>query len=355
MSDFDDPKEEEEEDFSLEITDLPVDEQHTASGQLVDYGSHLLSGVRHLTERVVERGTPLFSTARTRLVQDVANSKLPNTLDEEDFALEITDLPIEEEPTIPEKLVTWGPRLYARVRVKRLAMTMSTVCMLLFLVLTILPSARTWLYALVVPATPTQTATGANATSSSDILQQRSFIVQGNTWQVVPGGIDGDAPSFVTSITPGPMPQAQACSASPVGNTSSELGTAPVWVTGFSGPYATLYLADAVVMPTSPNLLGFPVTIQVDVPANYKSEITLSGMELSNDMGITFGFSPYNEQVSHLILNTQSRDGWPYSIVVDGSLRVAWNITMFLPVADCYMLKASWPGGHWGTIFAAGA
>ncbi len=346
---------EDEEDFELEFSDLPPDEQRSVSGQLVDRGSRLFSGVRHLTELVVERGTRLLATTRTRLLQDVTSGKLPDAPAQEDFELEFTDLPMVEEPTIPEKLVTWGPRLHSRVRVRRLAMTASTACMLLFLVLTSIPSSRNWLYTLVVPPTPTPVARGSNTTSSSDILPQRSFIIQGNTWQLVPGSTNGDAPPYITSITPGPPPQAQLCSAPPVQGTSSLLGTAPVWVTGFSGPYATLYLSDAIPVPTSPSLYGFPVPIQIEAPANYKGEITLSGMELSNDMGVTFGFSPFNEQVSHLILNTQSQDGKPYTILVDGKERIAWNITMFLSAADCYTLKAAWPGGHWVTIFAAGA
>jgi hypothetical protein len=234
-------------------------------------------------------------------------------------------------------------------------MTMITACLLFFLVLTSFPSSRTWLYTLVVPATPTPVLIGSNTTSSSDILPQRSFIIQGNTWQLGHGATDGDSPPYGTSITPGPPPNAQMCAAPPVQDTSSLLGTAPVWVTGFSGPYATLYLSDAVPVPTSPSLYGFPIAIQVEAPVNYKGEITLSGTELSNDVGLTFGFSPFNEQVSHLILNTQSQDGRPYTILADGTLRIAWNITMFLPAADCYTLKAAWPGGHWVTIFAAGA
>ncbi len=353
MSEFEDF--EDEEDFELEFSDLPPDEQRSVSGQLVEHGSRLFSGVRHLTELVVERGTRLLATSRTRLLQDVTNSKLPDAPAQEDFELEFTDLPTVEEPTIPEKLVTWGPRLHSKVRVRRLAMTASTACMLLFLVLTSIPSSRNWLYTLVVPSTPTPVVIGSNTTSSSDILPQKSFIIQGNTWQLVPGATNGDAPPYITSITPGPPPPPQLCSAPPVQGTSSVLGTAPVWATGFSGPYATLYLSDAIPVPTSPSLYGFPVPIQIEAPANYKGEITLSGMELSNDMDVTFGFSPFNEQVSHLILNTQSQDGRPYTILVDGKERIAWNITMFLPAADCYTLKAAWPGGHWVTIFAAGA
>lgn len=356
MSDFEDFQDfQDEEDIELEFSDLPPDEQRTVSGQLVEHGSRLFSGARHLTELVVERGTRLLATSRTWLLQDVTNSKLPDTPAQEDFELEFTDLPTVGEPTIPEKLVTWGPLLPSKMRVRRLAMTASTACMLLFLVLTSIPSSRNWLYTLVVPPTPTPVVAGANTTSPSDILPPGSFIIQGNTWQLVPGATNGDAPPYITSITPGLPPSAQLCPAPPIQGTSSVLGTAPVWATGFSGPYATLYLSDAIPVPTSPSSYSFPVPIQIEAPANYKGEITLSGMELSNDVDVTFGFSPFNEQVSHLILNSQSQDGRPYTILVDGKVRIAWNITMFLPTADCYTLKASWPGGHWVTIFAAGS
>jgi len=353
MSKFEDF--EDEEDFELEFSDLPPDEQRSVSGQLVEHGSRLFSGVRHLTEQMAERGTRLLATSRTWLLQDVTNSKLSDAPAQEDFELEFTDLPTMEEPTIPEKLVTWGLRQRPGARVRRLAMAASTACMLFFLVLTSLPSSRNWLYTLLVPSTPGPVAIGAGTTSSADILSQRSISIRGNTWQLVPGATVGVSPPFVTSITPGPLPQAQLCSAPPVQGTSSVLGTAPVWATGFSGPYATLYLSDAIPVPTSPSLYGFIVPIQIEAPTNYKGEITLSGMELSNDVSVMFGFSPFNEQVSHLILDTQSHDGNPYTILVDGTERIAWNITMFLPGADCYTLKAAWPGGHWVINFAAGA
>lgn len=342
-------------DFELEFSELPPDEQRSVSGKLVKHGSRLFSGVRYLTEQVVERGTHLLATSRTWLQQDVTDSKFPSTPAQEDFELEISDLPTVGEPTIPKKLVTWGPRLHSRARRRRMTMTVTTACMLLFLVLTSIPSSRNWLYTLVVPPTPTPVVIGADTTTSSDILPQRSFSTHGNNWQLVPGATVGDSPPFGTSITPGPPPPVQLCSAPPVQGTSSVLGTAPVWATGFSGPYATLYLSDAMPVPTSPSLYGFPVPIQIEVSANYKGEITLSGMELSNDVGVTFGFSPFQEQVSHLILNTQSQDGKPYTIRVNGTERIAWNITMFLPTADCYTLKAAWPGRYWVTIFAAGA
>ena len=283
MSEFDDLEEwrdgGDEEEFELEFSDLPPDEQRTVSGQLVNHGSHLFSGVRHLTKQVVEQGTRFFSTSRTGLPHDVANSKLPSTVDQDDFELEISDLPMVEKPTIPEKLVILGPRLHSKARMRRLTMTMITACLLFFLVLTSFPSSRNWLYTLVVPATSTPVVIGSNTTSSSDILPQRSFIIQGNTWQLGHDATDRDSPPYGTSITPGPPPNAQVCAAPSVQDTSSLLGTAPVWVTGFSGPYATLYLSDAMPVPTSPSLYGFPVVIQVEVPTNYKGEITLSGME----------------------------------------------------------------------------
>lgn len=339
MSQFED-----EEDFELEFTDLPPDEdeQRSISGQLVNSGSRLVSTIGQLSEQVMIQSSRVSTIVRTWLLEDVTHNKVTSSSTSEngangDFELEFSDLPAVEEHSVAGRLLALGTRLTPRVRLWRLMMTACTVCMVLFLVLASFPAPRNWLYTLVVPPTPTQVVL-SSVTISSDISQQ---IVG----PITPGPVP---------ITPGPMPLYIVCPAPSVQYTSTTLGSNPLWISGFSGPTARVYLASSIPVPSYPALYGFPVPLQIEVPANYQGSVTLEGKEMSNGMDVMFGFSPFNDQVPALTLNPQGQDSNHFTLTVDGTTRTAWNIVMFIPAAGCYTLKATWFDGHSVMNFLAG-
>jgi len=254
--------------------------------------------------------------------------------DEEDFELEFSDLPAVEEHSVAGRLLTLGTYLTPKVRLWRLVMTACTVCMVLFLVFASFPAPRNWLYTLVVPPAPTAVVISSITMSGADIIVP-----------ITPGAMP---------ITPGAMPLDKVCPAPPVEYTSTTLGSNPVWISGFSGPTARVYLASSIPVPSYPTFYGFPVPLQVEVPANYQGSVILEGKEMSNGMDVMFGFSPFNDQVSALTLNPQGQDSNHFTLTVDGTRRTAWNIVMFLPAADCYTLKATWFDGQSVMNFLAG-
>ena len=344
---------EDEEDFEIEFSDLPPDEneKRSISGQLVDSGSRVFSSTGRFSEQVKIQSSRVSTVLRMWLLGNVATNSFAesNTFStgaEEDFELEFTDLPADKEHHFSEKLLKAGMRQTPRVRVWRLAATACTVCMVLFLVFLNSPSQRNWLYTLVVPPTPTSVTLDSSTISADETIQKGPNIIG---WQAAPIGT-----AILGPITPGPIPDYMVCPAPLVQNTSSTIGNAPVYLSGFGGPIARVYLASSIPVPSFPNLYGFPVPLQVEVPANYKGTVLLEGKEMSNDMIVMFAFSPFEDQVPSLALDPQAQNSNHYNLTVDGETRIAWNITMFLPAADCYSLTATWPDGTRVINFLAG-
>ena len=344
---------EDEEDFEIEFSDLPPDEneKRSISGQLVDSGSRLFSSTGHFSEQVMRQSSRVSTVIRTWLLgnfgtNNLAESNHSSNGSEEDFELEFTDLADDEEHRFSGKLLKASRRQAQRVRVWRLTATACTVGMVLFLLFSSFPSPRNWFYTMVVPPTPTAVTLGDITIARDENIQQGPII---SSWQTSQNGTAIPSP-----ITPGPMPEYMVCPAPPVQNTSSTVGNAPVLISGFAGPTARVYLASSIPAPSFPSLYGFPVPLQVEVPANYTGTVILEGKEMSNDMDVMFGFSPFEDQMTSLALDPLSQDSNHYMLTENGITRIAWNITVFLPAADCYTLKASWPNGQSYVNFLAG-
>lgn len=271
---------------------------------------------------------------------------------EEDSELKFVDLPPVEQGTMAEKLVDWGTQLkpvVKRWRRWRVVTTTCTIVMIVFLVLTSLPSPRQWLYGLAILPTSTPDST----TILRYDAQGKLIITNGHTWEVAPQATAGNMP-VNTPITPGPVPDNTPCPAPVVQDTSSQVGTGPVRLTGFSGPYARVHLSQSIPVPAFPSLYGFPVPIQIEVPATFKDQIMLDGQEMSNGLDVAFGYDRYGPQTPTIMLDPQSQGEQPYTILIDDSYKKVWGITLFLPASDCYTLRASWSDGQLITNFLAG-
>ena len=126
-----------------------------------------------------------------------------------------------------------------------------------------------------------------------------------------------------------------------------------MWVGGFEGPYATLYLYPTPVpVAAFPLSFGWTASILLEIPANSTNSITLDGADIYNGSTLLFQVDSSQEPTAYITLDpqhatyTQSKPG--------AEQRISWSITMYFSTAGCYMLNAVWPGGQWHVNFAAG-
>jgi hypothetical protein len=140
------------------------------------------------------------------------------------------------------------------------------------------------------------------------------------------------------------------------------VGRAPLWVGGFSGPYATLRLgpaasANAYGWAAPYTRYGWPAPILLVVPSSFAEPVTLSGWDLRDGHPLWFGvveagvWGPPTQVVPNFTL-----DPWHLSIPEGGDddTGAFWYGYAFLPRAGCYALAATWAGGSWQVTVSAG-
>ena len=137
---------------------------------------------------------------------------------------------------------------------------------------------------------------------------------------------------------PGPTPQPIFGALGPV------VGSSPVWVNGFDGPHAVVYLDQAFF-----DKPGWGWKMVWEIGPNYTHLVTLHGANLQNAARMWFQFD--GPPTTSPILDPRHPDH-PASAV--GGDWAEWGSYVFVPAAGCYYLEASWPGGHWRITFAAG-
>ena len=324
-------------DCEIEFSELPLEEAQ-ASQFWVKFGDVLLDS------------SHLLAMLRTWLLSEAPRNKFADGSSKDDIELAVVDLPPARFSRVSGALTTLGSRLSPRKRLWRLATAGSTVLLALLLVLGIFPSTRAWVSSPFVHPAPTLPVTYALKQESSQI-------------EIIGYGPDSPPLAQATAIfwdtnaTPGPAPQGQSCLAEPVRGLSDEVGGAPVWIVGFGGPGATLHLSPTP-LPVSafPNKFGWAAAITLEIQSSYTGLITLSGGSRSNDLPLVLGFGldPSQGQLFSIALGTQQPVISPGPPSTFKARRTAWNITIYVPAAGCYFLRATWPGGGWIINFAAG-
>ncbi len=126
-------------------------------------------------------------------------------------------------------------------------------------------------------------------------------------------------------------------------------GGAPMWVTGFSGPRATLNH----LIRAQPPELGWHQQIQLVGATNYAGAIKLQGGIAGSMFPLWFGFDPHEKE---LIVNYQFNplDSSISNHTTDDQQWIVRPINLYIPQAGCYYLQATWDGGSWTVYFAAG-
>ncbi|GAC1344416.1 MAG: hypothetical protein NVS4B7_13930 [Ktedonobacteraceae bacterium] len=336
-----------DEDFELEFSDLPPDDEvRSISGKLVDQSSWLWTKVRGIVYMLFAASSLLLSNVRTWLLTDISSNSLARRVVSEDFELEITDLPTDGKRSVASTLIIRGTQLIPGVRLWRLVLVGCTLLLVFSFILSSFPPLQNKVYGLFVQST--------SAPAQPTFISSDHVIIQGQngSWQAgfTPVAAVGDS-----NIAPGPAPQGLTCPGRPIIDWVHEVGYEPVWVTDFSGPYATmhLFLTDVPVAAFS-NGFGWTASLLVEISVNYRGPVTLSGSSLNGNSPLLFSFNDDDqEQVFSITLNTQQPGEAPYHINAD-TQRNMWNIIMYVPAAGCYTLHASWPNGEWRVNFAAG-
>ena len=152
------------------------------------------------------------------------------------------------------------------------------------------------------------------------------------------------------TLTPPPLgPVPQNC---PLGPTPQQvfsdlgpfvLGHAPLWVSGFDGPHATVRLSPY----DDYTQYGWTSKMIWRAQASYTHPITVRGGNLRTGTPLWFQMGEQDPSMAP-ILNPQEQRS---ELTTDW---VEWGSYVYIPMAGCYYIEAAWPGGHWRITFAAG-
>jgi hypothetical protein len=120
-------------------------------------------------------------------------------------------------------------------------------------------------------------------------------------------------------------------------------GDPPVWIAGFN--YQTVVHADPQGYTPWPE-----TKIIWEVGPNYSQPVSIQAINLQTGELSWWNVDTNAPPTRTLVLDQSN----PF---YHGTPEPGWNewgSGLYIPVAGCYALQVTWPGGHWRTIFAAG-
>ncbi|HVB71995.1 MAG TPA: hypothetical protein VNE38_00420 [Ktedonobacteraceae bacterium] len=127
------------------------------------------------------------------------------------------------------------------------------------------------------------------------------------------------------------------------------VGGEPMWVTGFSGPRATLNHLIRAQQPQS----GWYQQLTLVGETNFDGPVTLQGGVVGSTLPLWFGMYPHDTSMMlNIVVNPVNSS---LSNHTTGDQQ--WGmlpINLYIARAGCYYLQASWNGGSWMVYFAAG-
>ena len=144
------------------------------------------------------------------------------------------------------------------------------------------------------------------------------------------------------NCSPGPAPQSIFSGLGPT------IGKAPIWATGFAGPHAVL------LIPTSNDTYtqhGWSWKILWNVGPHFPHQVTIQGKDTYTGTPLWFQLTDTDPTITALLLKPNHPDH-PGSGA--GSDYEEWGSYLYIPMAGCYQIHATWPGGQWSFPFAAG-
>ncbi len=127
------------------------------------------------------------------------------------------------------------------------------------------------------------------------------------------------------------------------------IGSSPLWVTGFTGPRATLNR----MTRANPPVLGWYRQLQLVGETNYSGTITLQGGIVGSAFPLWFGYYPHGGELITTI-SLQPADSSLSNHTTDDQQWNARPLNLYIARSGCYYLQATWNGGAWTAYFAAG-
>lgn len=342
--------------FELEITDLAPDEETGRSVALVAESMRVLSKVRDTSNELVEQGKQRLDGAREWLLEEEPEQRIIERTPYSEFELEMTNLPPEIEQS---RWVQFFERVRARgpfnQRLRRMSIAVVIVLLTLIFMLSSLPNLRDAIAHFFVHSAQTPTMTTSSSSFISfpdnvDSVGHASAVVT-----VIPEGTG--VATWNTGATPGPkwpLPPAAMptnCPAGPFVNDSHTVGSTPIWITGFSGPRATIHLPNTPSR-SIPQWHGWAVHLEITVPTDYPDPVTITGADILYGRPLFFQADPNPAVIPILILNPARPTG--LHSIVDGEQGISWNVTMYVYASGCYVIHTAWPDSEWNIQFAAG-
>jgi hypothetical protein len=336
-------------DFELEITDLPPDRK-----------------IDHLLVRLGALRAQLTSEMRSRLLFKQPSSAEQDEAADDDFELEITDLPESERPELPgiaAPVANWASRFSPRMRGKRtwtrcaINLAPTAVIAGILIVLVVwggIPSAWTKALSLFAQPTPIPAITvRISQVGESHIITGSGRIIGSSNAKIFVWGSENGTPQVISvQDNLGPVPQ-NCPQNTPQGPDSppfpSFVGGTPLWITGFDGSSTTLTHLKHAKQPE----LGWFQQITLVLQSNYAGDVMLQGGDMNDNAPLFFDTVPADQGLTEL-LTLKSTDSSLSNHTAGDQSWISFTTNVYIPAAGCYYLSAEWADGSWTVYFAAG-
>jgi hypothetical protein len=159
-------------------------------------------------------------------------------------------------------------------------------------------------------------------------------------------------PTSALTVTPPPLGSVpQNCSPGAVPHTvfsqlGPVVGQAPIWAAGFDGPHAVLRIPTSYDTYTQ---YGWTWKLVWEIGPHFSQKVTLHGVNLRTGVPLWFQFN--GPETPAPVLDPQQPT---HPAAAAGGDYAEFGSYLYIPTADCYALDATWPGGQWRILFAAG-
>ena len=337
-----------DDDFDLKITDLPPEGKiDSLLAKLATTRTQFASDMR---SRLLSRPYPLGRDQSGPYARGV----------DDDFDLQITDLPEDERPALSGMVVPLAnvaARFAPQIRRKH-ALSLLTVASIAILAMLVvfggMPTAWNSALSLFAQPTPTPAITSSlsDASGPPAITGSGRIIGTSHASIFIWGQEDGTPQIEPVQDNLGPAPQdcpqntAQNPGASPV---SSAIGGTPLWISGFDRSGAALTHLKRANQPG----LGWYQQITLLLPSNYPSVVVLQGADMNDNIPLLFNDAPSDQGLTALLMLDPDDPSFSTHIINDEPwIMITTNV--YVPASGCYSLSAQWTGGSWTVYFAAG-
>lgn len=180
------------------------------------------------------------------------------------------------------------------------------------------------------------------------------------TWVSYPTPTLGqETPAALGSAPASCSPAASTPHAVPGSLSDPALGASPVWVIGFEGSHATLYINLGGAGPTR---YGWMVFVTFAIEPEFTDTVVVGGVRLDDGTPLWMAAlepgQTYTEVKPSVAVTLDPQQPGLASFQNTsrglGEDWAAWAAALYIPEAGCYALEATWPGGRWSGAFFAG-